>query len=128
MTLAQALEITGYLCDTRAGDLVAWNDQRPQPTNAEIIAEAEGIEAAMVPGAVPMAQFRRALRSNGIDPATIDAALAGNPDARDEWEYATEAHRDHPMIEEFRVTLGKTTEFVDQVFRDAATIGPASSQ
>jgi hypothetical protein len=68
-------------------------------------------------------QVRLALRQSGITAAMVDAVIAAIPDplqrdiAATYWEYATEMHRDHPLIGQLAAALGLTDEQVDTMWR-----------
>lgn len=64
-------------------------------------------------------QIRLALLGAGIDLAMIDKSLADNPAAVITWEYATEIHRDDPMLNAMAESLGINQEQVSALFETA---------
>jgi hypothetical protein len=80
---------------------------------------------AQTPPLTPV-QVRIALRQAGITSAMVDAVIAAisDPVERDiaatYWEYATQIHRDHPLIASFATGLGLTSEQVDTMWQAAA--------
>jgi len=79
-----------------------------------------------VPREVPAVAFRLALAQfeflDDVE-AAIKAAVAGGDDeTRVRWEYATTFERAHPLIESFRLALGKTDAEVDDLFRLAGKL------
>jgi hypothetical protein len=107
--------------------------------NGERVAMTEGEAAAFlssqpgtnlnpVPQSVTPRQARRALLTWGITSEDVLTFLNSieNPSAKEaaliDWEYATEIRRDNPLIAAFAAYLEKTTEEVDDFFRDAGGI------
>jgi len=67
-------------------------------------------------------QIRKALNASGLR-ATIEGAVAASSqEVKDAWEYALEFRRDNPLIEGLAVSLGKTSEELDDLFRLAASL------
>jgi len=80
----------------------------------------ENLPPAPIPSKVPMRKARRALRAAGLL-AMVDQALASIPgpagdDARDDWEYSSEVHRDNPTLQALATALRLTDEQLDQLF------------
>ena len=75
-----------------------------------------------VPQRVTALQARRALlAANMLD--QVDAAIARQPRAvQITWEYATEIHRDDPMLIEVAQAIGLNTNTLDDLFRAAAKL------
>lgn len=74
----------------------------------------------LVPSRVPMRKARKALRAAGLL-AQIESALDAIPgpegeDARDDWEYSSEVHRDNPTLQALSSLIGITEEQLDQLF------------
>lgn len=102
------------------------HDGKPIPSEGEVDAFRASYvappESALVPESVTPRQFRLALLSVGISPASIDAALVGNEAALVEWQYALEVMRDHPMVNGLAKQLGKSSDDLDGIFRMASTL------
>jgi hypothetical protein len=80
----------------------------------------QNIPATPVPTRVPMRKARRALRAAGLL-GVVEQTLAAIPgaegdDARDDWEYSSEVHRDNPTLQALATDLGLTDEQLDQLF------------
>ena len=75
-----------------------------------------------VPQRITALQARRALlAANMLD--QVDAAIARQPRAvQITWEYATEIHRDDPMLVEVAQAIGLNTNTLDDLFRAAAKL------
>lgn len=73
-------------------------------------------------------QVRLALLGSGITIGMVDAIIDGMPagvtrdTARTYWEYAIELHRDHALIGQLGAALGLTSEQIDTMWRQAASI------
>lgn len=83
----------------------------------------ENASRVVVPSRVPMRKARRALRAAGLL-SLVDQSLAAIPgaagdDARDDWEYSSEVHRDNPTLQALASMLGLTDEQLDQLFLTA---------
>ena len=75
-----------------------------------------------VPQRVSALQARRALLAAGILDQ-VEAAIARQPRAvQITWEYATEIHRDDPMLIEVAQAIGLNTNTLDDLFRAAAKL------
>lgn len=75
-----------------------------------------------VPAEISAIQLRRALRSHGLH-ASVAAYVASQPDeVVEEWEYATEFPRQHPLIVSAAAALGLTEQQADDLFRLGATL------
>jgi hypothetical protein len=93
---------------------------------------AEFLASQNVPDPAPTIisprQARRQLRNWGIAKAQIQDFFAQITDedaresAEEDWEYATEIHRDNPLIVAFGQHLGKSPQEMDEFFRQAATL------
>ena len=95
-----------------------------------------GFGIAFAEGEVELPEFmaisptalRLTLIEAGIMPAQVDAAIAAIPDeierARSStmWEYATEYHRDHPLIEQLGAAFGLTPAAIDALWRQAQAL------
>jgi hypothetical protein len=92
------------------------------------LASQPGTNLNPVPQSVTPRQARRALLTWGITAAQVTAFIDAIEDEQEkataqiDWEYATEIRRDNPLIAAFAAYLEKTTEEVDDFFRDAAGI------
>jgi len=75
-----------------------------------------------VPQRVSALQARRALlAADMLD--QVEAAIARQPRAvQITWEYATEIHRDDPMLVEVAQAIGLNTNTLDDLFRAAAKL------
>ena len=75
-----------------------------------------------VPQRISALQARRALlAADMLD--QVEAAIAQQPRAvRITWEYATEIHRDDPMLAEVAQAIGLNTNTLDDLFRAAAKL------
>jgi len=75
-----------------------------------------------VPQRITALQARRALlAADMLD--QVEAAIARQPRAvQITWEYATEIHRDDPMLIEVAQAIGLTTNTLDDLFRAAAKL------
>lgn len=87
---------------------------------------ARGVrERYVIPPPVPQSITPRQLRlwfvSAGISLDDIDGNFPDEP-ARIEWEYAKEVLRSHPLVKQLGVSLGFTSEQVDDAFREAALL------
>ncbi len=79
--------------------------------------------AAQRPGTVKMWQARAALRNAGLfDTANALIVASGNAAWVEAWEYAPEISRTSPMVNAMGQALGLTSEQVDDLFAQAATI------
>jgi hypothetical protein len=77
---------------------------------------------SLVPDVVTPLQMRKALRHLSLKDS-VDAYLASLPEeAVEEWEYATEIHRDNPFIESARLALNMSEAEADELFALAATM------
>lgn len=91
-------------------------------------ASADAVDANGFP-VLTAVQVRIALRQAGITAAMVDAVIAAIPDevqrdvATAYWEYATQLHRNHPLIAHVAAALGLTDDQVDAMWRAAAAIG-----
>jgi hypothetical protein len=75
-----------------------------------------------VPQSVTALQARRALLAAGMLDQ-VEAAIARQPRAvQIAWEYATEIHRDDPMLVEVAQAIGLRTNALDDLFRAAAKL------
>jgi len=79
-----------------------------------------------VPQSVTMRQARLAMLGAGIL-SGVEAAIAAmlgdeGKAAQIEWEYATEVRRDWPLVQNLIPALGMTSEQVDALFVQAATL------
>jgi hypothetical protein len=66
---------------------------------------------------VTQRQLRLGLLQSGIDPDTITAMLSSNKEASIEWNYATTIDREHPLVIQMGLALGKTSKEIDDLFR-----------
>lgn len=82
-----------------------------------------------VPASVTPRQIRLALIDRGIMPGQITTMLTAieNETLREkslaEWEFASAVRRDHPLITQLGGALQFTSDDVDDLFREANTIG-----
>lgn len=65
---------------------------------------------------VTQRQLRLGLLQSGIDPDTITAMLSSNKEASIEWNYATTIDRQHPLVIQMGLALGKTSKEIDDLF------------
>jgi hypothetical protein len=66
---------------------------------------------------VTQRQLRLGLLQSGIDPDTITAMLSSNKESLIEWNYATTIDREHPLVIQMGLALGKTSKEIDDLFR-----------
>jgi hypothetical protein len=64
-------------------------------------------------------QFRLSLLQNGINPNIITDMLQNNDAALIEWEYSINISRTHPLVSQLGITLGKTDQQIDDIFKQA---------
>lgn len=79
-----------------------------------------------VPAIVTMRQARLALHASGLL-AGVEAAIESLEDppkteARIEWDFSSEVHRNKPFVEMLTAALGLTEQEVDDLFTLAATL------
>lgn len=75
-----------------------------------------------VPRSVTARQARLALNAAGLLD-DVDAAIAASPrEVQLTWEYATEIERDNPILAQVAAGFGLTSEQMDDLFRQAATL------
>ena len=75
-----------------------------------------------VPQRITALQARRALLATGLLDR-VESAIAQQPRAiQIAWEYATEIHRDDPMLAETAQAIGLDTDVLDNLFRAAAKL------
>jgi len=100
------------------------------PADAEPLSEADAIAIATPPVAPPkrvtMRQARLALHAAGLL-HLVDAAIDNleEPDktnARIEWEYSQEVHRDKPLVAMLAPALGLSETGLDNLFIAAAQL------
>jgi hypothetical protein len=65
---------------------------------------------------VTQRQLRLGLLQSGIDPDTITAMLSSNKESLIEWNYATTIDREHPLVSQLGLALGKTSKEIDDLF------------
>lgn len=75
-----------------------------------------------VPQVVTMRQARLALHATGLLDAVNAAITQAGGASAIEWEYAQELRRDHPLIAALTPALGITSEQLDALFTQAATL------
>ena len=78
--------------------------------------------APKIPQVVTMRQARLALHAAGLLDAVNAAITQAGGAAAIEWEYAQELKRDHPLVVSLTPTLGLTSEQLDALFMQAATL------
>ena len=78
--------------------------------------------APKVPQVVTMRQARLALHASGLLDAVNAAITQAGGAAAIEWEYAQELRRDHPLATSLTPALGITSEQLDALFTQAATL------
>jgi hypothetical protein len=88
--------------------------------------ETPAVDPNPVPDSVTMRQARLALFGAG-KLAAVDAAIASMPSpykeaAQIEWEFSGEVRRRQPLVLQLGPALGLTTEQIDNLFRQAATL------
>jgi hypothetical protein len=66
---------------------------------------------------VTQRQLRLGLLQSRIDPDTITAMLSSNKASLIEWNYATTIDREHPLVIQMGLALGKTSKEIDDLFR-----------
>jgi len=75
-----------------------------------------------VPERVTARQARLALNAAGLLD-DVDAAIAASSrEVQLTWEYATEIERSHPILAQVATGLGMTSNQMDDLFRQAATL------
>lgn len=75
-----------------------------------------------VPEHVSPLQIRKALRQQGLKSAIDQYVATLSEEAQEEWEYATQIERRHPLIVAAATLLNKTEAEVDDLFRLAASL------
>jgi FtsZ-binding cell division protein ZapB len=90
---------------------------------SELEAElSTGVDENGVPTAITPLQGRIVLKRAGLL-ATVEAAIThANGETQIWWEYATLWHRNHPVLIALGTSLGLSTEQVDEMFIQAASI------
>jgi hypothetical protein len=90
--------------------------------NGQLVRREVPPEPEPVPQRITALQARRALlAADMLD--QVDAAIARQPRAvQIAWEYATEIHRDDPMLIEVAQAIGLNTNTLDDLFRAAAKL------
>jgi hypothetical protein len=85
---------------------------------------AEPVEPPPEPGLPPLSprQIRLGLLGVGITGDMVTEALQGNAEGLIEWQYATQFERDHPLIEALAGGFGLTSEQIDELWANAATL------
>ena len=113
---------------TSYAEYVEWT-QTPPLTEAEMRAGAEATRTARAARAAhagaPVAsprQIRLALIRSGVPLASIEAALAGDPEALVEWEYALHVPRNHPLVAALAAAMGLDDAAVDALFSLALSL------
>jgi hypothetical protein len=84
--------------------------------------EVEDAPPPPVPQAIYPLQARKALRAAGLFDAVQAHVASLSAEEQDEWEYALEIRRDHPVIVNGATALGLTKAQVDDLFRLGATL------
>lgn len=75
-----------------------------------------------IPQVVTMRQARLAIEAAGLT-AQLDTAIADlDKAAQITWEYAQEVHRNNPYVVGLGTALGLTSEQIDNLFIQAATL------
>lgn len=104
---------------------VVMDGERPGPDYA---AQADGswLVVVNVPQVVTMRQARIALSRSGLL-AQVEALLSAMPgqageEARIEWDYSSEVHRNKPFVLQLGGALGLSSEQIDQLFITAAGV------
>lgn len=87
---------------------------------------APDAQPPQVPSIVTMRQARLALHASGLL-AGVEAAIEALQDppkteARIEWDFSSEVHRNKPFVEMLTVALGLTEQEVDDLFTLAETL------
>ncbi len=102
-------EIYNSAVSGKHGEIAAYVEPEPKPMP--------------VPAFVGPLQIRRALRRIGeMGAVKTFMETSADDETVEAWEYASEFHRDDPLIASVQVALGKTDEEVDDLFRLAATL------
>ena len=65
---------------------------------------------------VTQRQLRLGLLQIGIDPDDMTAMLSSNKASLIEWNYATTIDREHPLVSQLGLALGKTSKEIDDLF------------
>lgn len=108
----------------------------PANRHRQMIAEWEAAGNTIppyVPEPIPLAplsarQLRLGLVTNGIALSTVEGAIAEIEDAQGrafaeiEWEYASEFHRDHHLIDQIGAVLDLTSEQIDDMWQSALAL------
>jgi hypothetical protein len=85
------------------------------------INDPEPVIVTPPPTSVTMRQARLALHRAGLL-AQVNAAVAGNPEAEIEWEYATTVDRTGTLTQTLAAGLGLTAQQLDELFITAAQL------
>jgi hypothetical protein len=85
------------------------------------VAEDEVLGTVSVPSAVTMRQARLALLAAG-HLATVDAALAQDPAAKIQWEYATHVYRTEALVGQMAQLLSLSDQQLDELFIAASKL------
>jgi hypothetical protein len=104
---------------------VVMDGERPGP---DYVAQADGswLAVVAVPQAVTMRQARIALSRAGIL-GLVETSLSAMPgqageEARIEWDYSSEVHRNKPFVIQLGASLGLSRSAIDQLFITAAGV------
>lgn len=84
--------------------------------------DVEDAPPAPAPQAIYPLQARKALRAAGLFDQVQAYVTTLPEDEQDEWEYALEIRRDHPVIVNGAAALGLTETQVDDLFRLGKTL------
>ena len=82
--------------------------------NSEILANDFFVNGSK--NLVTQRQLRLGLLQSGIDPDVITTMLASNKASLIEWNYATTIDREHPLVIQMGLALGKTSKEIDDLF------------
>jgi hypothetical protein len=101
-------------------------DGTPKPSEAEIDAAWANRPIPPLATVVTMAALRQSLGRDTCLQISAWIAQVGDTDAKFQaqtwWEFAPTVRRNHPVVEQFRVALGKTNPEVDFWFTKAAEL------
>ncbi|RKK04826.1 hypothetical protein EBE87_20305 [Pseudoroseomonas wenyumeiae] len=91
--------------------------------NAALAEVGDGASSRQpVPESVTPLQARKALRAAGLLPQVQTAIAAAGDEAQEEWDYALEVRRDHPLLNAVAGELGLERHDIDALFRSAALL------
>jgi hypothetical protein len=142
-TLVQGLDISDFSTKKLCGILPVKSDIPVQPTNTQenvaqrnVSIDDDGVNIVRtwitnpitIPSTVSARQIRLWLISNNISLSSVDTAINNMQDQQlkektlVEWEFAPYVERNHPMINNLGLSLGLSSEQIDQAFVEASIL------